>query len=273
MSSSNFYDSANRKRPAIEELIVLFKYRDLIFQLVRRDLVARYKRSVLGVAWTMLNPLGTMLILLVVFSHVFSTTEDYAAYIISGLVCWTMFSQSTSVAMHSMVWGSKLIQQIYLPRSAFVVSTILSNMVNFVLSLIPLTLIFIITGVPFHLSALLTPVLMMFLFSFSLGIALFVSSLAVFFHDIADLYPITLTAWMYLTPIMMPLEFYREILNGILLYVNPFYYIVNLFRILVFNGFVPHWQTWAATAFVSFGALIIGWIFFCRKADSFAYHV
>jgi len=93
MSTSKIYDSANRKRPAIEELLVLFQYRDLIFQLVRRDLVARYKRSVLGVAWTMLNPLGTMLILLVVFSNVFSTTENYAAYIISGIVCWTMFSQ------------------------------------------------------------------------------------------------------------------------------------------------------------------------------------
>jgi ABC-2 type transport system permease protein len=266
------YDSAKRKHPALEELLALFRYRDLIYQLVRRDIVARYKRSVLGVAWTMLNPLLTMIIMVVVFQQVFSSTENYAAYVLTGIIVWTMFSQSTSMAMSSMVWGSQLFQQIYLPRSSFVLSTILASMVNFVLSLIPLGAILIITRVPFRPSALLLPVYMVFLFSFSLGVALIISTLAVFFPDVADLYPVILMAWMYLSPILMPLEFYRQILNGLLLYINPFYYVVNLFRILVFEGFVPHWQTWAATAFVSFGALVIGWIFFCKKADSFAYH-
>jgi ABC-2 type transport system permease protein len=270
---TTIYDSAKRKHPAIEELVSLWKYRDLIYQLVRRDIVARYKRSVLGVAWTMLNPLGTMLIMVVVFSRVFRGTENYAAYVLTGIICWTMFSQSTSMAMNSMVWGSQLIKQIYVPRSSFVVSTIMASMVNFVLSLLPLFLIFAITGVQLKPSALLLPVYMLLLFSFSLGVALLISTLAVFFPDIADLYPVILTAWMYLTPIIMPLEFYREILDGILLYINPFYYIVNLFRILMLDGFVPHIQTWVATAVSSFGILIIGWIFFCLKADDFAYHI
>ena len=267
------YDSAKRKHPAIEELLALFKYRDLIFQLVRRDIVARYKRSVLGVAWTMLNPLGTMLIMVVVFSKVFDRPESYAAYVLSGVICWTMFSQSTSMSMNSMVWGSQLYKQIYLPRTSFVVSTVLAGVVNFVLSLVPLVLIMIVSKVPLHFSALLLPVFMIFLFSFSLGVALLISSLAVSFPDIADLYPVILTAWMYLTPIILPLDFYREVLNGLLLYINPFYYVVNLFRILVIDGFVPHFQTWVATAVVSFGVLIIGWLFFCKKADSFPYHV
>ena len=267
------YDSAKRKHPAIEEILALFKYRDLIFQLVRRDIVARYKRSVLGVAWTMLNPLGTMLIMVVVFSKVFDRPESYAAYVLSGVICWTMFSQSTSMSMNSMVWGSQLYKQIYLPRTSFVVSTVLAGVVNFVLSLVPLVLIMIVSKVPLHFSALLLPVFMIFLFSFSLGVALLISSLAVSFPDIADLYPVILTAWMYLTPIILPLDFYREVLNGLLLYINPFYYVVNLFRILVIDGFVPHFQTWVATAVVSFGVLIIGWLFFCKKADSFPYHV
>jgi ABC-2 type transport system permease protein len=267
------YDSAKRKHPAIEELLALFRYRDLIYQLVRRDIVARYKRSILGIAWTMLNPLGTMLIMVVVFSQVFDSAENYAAYVLTGIICWTMFSQSTSMSMSSMVWGSQLFQQIYLPRTSFVLSTILASMVNFLLSLIPLVLILFITNVPLHASALLLPIFMLFLFSFSLGMALLVSVLAVFFPDIENLYPVILTAWMYLSPIIMPLEFYRQILNGLLLYINPFYYIINLFRILVLDGFIPHWLTWGATAFVSFGVLIIGWIIFCIKADSFAYHV
>jgi ABC-type polysaccharide/polyol phosphate export permease len=146
-------------------------------------------------------------------------------------------------------------------------------MVNFVLSLVPLFLIFAITGVQLKPSALLLPIYMIFLFSFSLGVALLLSSLAVFFPDVADLYPVVLTAWMYLTPIIMPLEFYKEILNGLLLYINPFYYIVNLFRILMLDGFVPHLQTWIATGVSSFGILIIGWLLFSLKADDFAYNI
>lgn len=183
------YDTAKRKHPAIEELSSLFMYRDLIYQLVRRDIVARYKRSILGVAWTMLNPLGTMLIMVIVFSQVFHGTENYSAYVLTGIICWTMFSQSTSMAMNSMVWGSQLFQQIYLPRSSFVISTILASMVNFILSLVPLGFIFLVTGVPLRLSALLLPVFMIFLFSFSLGVALLLSTIAVFFPDVADLYP------------------------------------------------------------------------------------
>lgn len=267
------YDSAKRRHPALEELFALFQYRDLIYQLVRRDIVARYKRSILGIAWTMLNPLGTMLVLVIVFSNVFRGTENYAGYVLTGIIVWTMFSQSTSMAMSSMVWGSQLFQQIYLPRTSFVISTILASMVNFILSLVPLGLIFLVTRVPLRPSALLLPVFLIFLFSFSLGVALLISTLAVFFPDVADFYPVILTAWMYLSPIIMPLEFYRQILNGVLLYINPFYYIINLFRILIFDGFIPHFPTWGATAFVSFSVLIVGWIFFCRKADSFAYHV
>ena len=273
MSTPIIYDSEKRKHPVIEELVALYRYRDLIYQLVRRDIVARYKRSILGVAWTMLNPLGTMLIMVIVWSQVFSRAENYPAYVLTGIICWTMFSQSTSQAMHSMEWGSQLFQQIYLPRSAFVVSTIMANMVNFILSLVPLGIVLAFTGIPFHASVLLLPIFMVLLFSFSLGVALLISTLAVFFPDVADLYPVILTAWMYLTPIIMPLTFYRNILDGLLLYINPFYYIVNLFRILVLDGFIPHLMTWVATGVAAFGVLFLGWFFFCIKADSFAYNV
>ncbi len=269
---TTIYDSAKRKHPTIEELIALWRYRDLIYQLVRRDIVARYKRSILGVAWTMLNPLGTMLIMVIVFSKVFNRPDNYAGYVLSGIICWSTFSQSTNMSMRSMVWGSRLLNQIYVPKTSFVLSTVLAGMVNFVLSLVPLFLIFAFSGVQLRPSALLLPIQMIFLFSFSLGVALLVSTLAVFFPDVADLYPVLLTAWMYLTPIIMPLEFYQEILDGLLLYINPFYYIVNLFRILMLDGFVPHLQTWIATGVSSFGILIIGWIFFTLKADDFAYN-
>ena len=91
-SEEFIYDSARRGPVALEELRGIFRYRDLIFQLIRKDIVARYKRSVLGVAWTMLQPLGMMVILSVVFSTLFSQVKGYPAYILSGLIVWTFFS-------------------------------------------------------------------------------------------------------------------------------------------------------------------------------------
>src|SRR5512142_1739917 len=100
------YDSLKRGPLALEELRGVLRYRDLIFQLVRRDITARYKRSVLGIAWTMLNPLGMMVVLSVVFSQVFRTTmEGYSAYVLSGLIAWNFFSQTSSSAINALVWG------------------------------------------------------------------------------------------------------------------------------------------------------------------------
>jgi ABC-type polysaccharide/polyol phosphate export permease len=103
MANELIYDSARRGPPAIDELREIFNYRNLLFQLVRRDVLTRYKRSVLGIAWTMLNPLGIMLIMSVVFSRAFGQGITYAAYVLSGLVVWNFFSQTTNSAMVQLV--------------------------------------------------------------------------------------------------------------------------------------------------------------------------
>ena len=267
------YDSAKRKHPAIEEITALFRYRDLIYQLVRRDIVARYKRSVLGVAWTMLNPLGTMLIMVLVFSQVFQSVESYPTYVLTGIICWTMFQQSTSFAMSSMVWGSQLFQQIYLPRTAFVVSTVLASLVNFILSLIPLFLIIAFSNIQLRITLVLLPLSMLLLFAFSLGVGLLISTLAVFFPDVAEMYPVLLLAWMYLSPIIIPVEILQEVLNGWVVKLNPFNYVLNIFRQIVYHGTFPNLTDWGLAIMVSFSILIIGWVFFTKKADTFAYHV
>ncbi|MCX6025682.1 MAG: ABC transporter permease, partial [Chloroflexi bacterium] len=103
------YDSASKLSAGLEEIRQVVRYRDLVYQLVRRDILTRYKRSVLGVAWTMLNPLGTMVVLALAFSQVFGATPGYAAYVLSGLIVWSFFSQTTTAAMYSIIWGSSLI--------------------------------------------------------------------------------------------------------------------------------------------------------------------
>jgi ABC-type polysaccharide/polyol phosphate export permease len=235
--------------------------------------VARYKRSVLGVAWTMLNPLGTMLIMVLVFSRVFNEVESYSTYVLTGIICWTMFQQSTSFAMSSMVWGSRLFQQIYMPRTSFVISTVLAGLVNFILSLVPLFIIMAFSNVQFKLTLLLLPFSMLILFTFSLGVSLLVSTLAVFFPDVAEMYPVLLLAWMYLSPIIIPVEILEEVLNGLILTLNPFFYVVNIFRLLVYDGVFPSALDWGLAFLVSFIFLVSGWTLFTKKADKFAYHV
>jgi len=141
--STPIYDSSVRRAPALYEFRELWRYRNLIYQLVRRDIVTRYKRSALGIAWTMLNPLGMTIVLSIVFSQVFGANESYAAYVLTGLIPWTFFSQTTNASMIGLVWGGSLLKRIYIPRTAFAVSAIGTGLVNFVLSLVPLFIIMI----------------------------------------------------------------------------------------------------------------------------------
>ena len=229
-SRSIIYDSSKQSNLAIEELRSIFHYRDLIFQLVRRDLVTRYKRSVLGILWTMLYPLGTMLILSVVFSRVCNMQGNYPAFIMTNLIAWSFFDQTTSASLNAMLWGSSLFQRIYLPRTSFVVSTIGTGLVNTLLALIPLIFIFFVTGVPIHATIFFFPVSLFLVVAFALGIGLIISTFVAFFPDVAEMYPILLTAWMYLTPIIYPEETLAKVLGGWLLRLNPLFPVIRVFQ-------------------------------------------
>jgi ABC-type polysaccharide/polyol phosphate export permease len=266
------YDSAKRGPVALEELRGIFQYRDLIYQLVRRDIVSRYKRSVLGIAWTLLQPLGMMIILSLVFSTLFQSIKGYPAYILSGLIAWTFFAQTTNAIISQIVWGGALLRHIYMPRTSFAVSAIGTGLVNLVLSVIPLFLIMLVIGLPFRWGLLFLPISMLLLAAFSMGVGLIISTVAVHFPDVAEMYSLVLTAWMYLTPIVYPEsiipEKYRWLFN-----LNPMYHVVEMFRSPIFEGVIPGVKTLIAAAVVSLVTLIIGWLFFSKKADEFAYYV
>lgn len=268
-----FYDSDKRGHPAVEEFKVLLKYKDLILQLVRRDLVSRYKRSVLGIAWTMLNPLGTMLIMTIVFSRVFGREESYPAYILTGLVIWNFFSQTTNACMNSTLWGSEMFGKIFLPRTAFVVSAIGTGIVNLLLSLVPLFIILLFTHVSIQPSIVILPFAILLTAMFSLGVGLLLSAYSVFFPDIPEMYTIILTAWMYLSPVIVPEDILGEILNGLVLKLNPLYYLITIFRSALYYGQFPSLPIWLTAAGISFGMLFTGWFVFTKKADKFAYYV
>ncbi len=265
------YDSRNRGNFIFEETRNLFKYRELIMQLVRRDLVSRYKRSFLGVAWTMLNPLGTMLILTLVFSHLFKSVSSYPVFILSGLIGWNFFSQATTAALSQNVWGGSLLHKVYMPRTVFTVSAIGTGVVNLLLSLVPLLIIMLFLGQPFHISILFLPVSILLLTIFTLGIGLLVSTLALYFPDVVDMYHIGLTAWMYLTPIIYPAEIIPEAYRRWILVFNPMYYLVEMIRQPIYDGHIPSVNMLTISIGVSFIALIIGWLVFNWKANEFTY--
>jgi ABC-2 type transport system permease protein len=268
------YDSAQQGSAALQELREILKYRYLVVQLVRRDILTRYKRSVLGVAWTMLNPLGTMLVLTFVFSHAFGAkVVGYPAFVLSGLAAWNFFSQTTNAATLHLVWGGSLLKRIYIPRTAFAVSATGTGLVNLVLSLFPLLLIMLAIGVPIRPAFLLTPIPVLFLVFFSLGVGLLISAIAVYFADIAEMYQIALTAWMYLTPVIYPLDIIPENYRIWIVRLNPMYHLISLFRATVFEGRVPSLSEFLVAGGISLATLAAGWWFFTKRADEFAYRI
>lgn len=264
-------DSAKRVFLPVREVQEAWRYRDLILFLVRRDVTARYKRSLLGIAWTMLNPLGMMIVLSIVFSQVFRiNTEGYPAYVLSGLIAWAFFAQTSSNAINVLVWGGNLLQQIYIPRSTFAISAIGTGLVNLVLSLVPLFAVMLVIGISLHPTILLAPLAMILLGMFSLGVGLMISTIGIYFADIVEMYAILLTAWMYLTPIIYPLDILPANVQAWLRF-NPMLHLVELFRSLVFYGKLPTLENWLISIGFALATLLIGWLVFTGKSDEFAY--
>jgi ABC-type polysaccharide/polyol phosphate export permease len=270
-ASSDYYDSAHRPPAMIEELREIIRFRELLGQLVARNILVRYKRSVLGLAWTMLNPLLMMTILTVVFSNIFRiATAHYPVYVLSGLILWNFFSQTTLTGMTELLWGSGLVQRIYIPRTVFVLAAVGTGIVNLLFALIPLALIMLLTGVPLTPALLFLPIPIVLTAMFATGTALVLSILAVSFADLVDIYQVALTAWLYLTPIIYPKEIVPPSLQGLFL-LNPMYYFLELFRLPVYTAALPTIDMLLPASALALGMLALGWWVFTRNADGLAY--
>ncbi len=269
-SSPPIYDSTKRPPPAVEEAREAWRYRDLIYQLVRRDITARYKRSVLGIAWTMLNPLGMMIVLSVVFSALFPTVNSYPVFVMTALVAWNFYSQTSMAAISSLVWGGGLFQRIYLPKSAFAIAAIGTGLVNTVLALVPLVAVMLVLGVPLRPAMLVTPFTLLPLAFFSLGVGLLLSSIGIYFADVVEMYNVALMALFYASPIVYPLSQLPPKVQHLLSF-NPLVYLLELFRQPIYKGVVPEPRLWLLAYGLSLGTLLVGWLAFASKVDEFAY--
>ena len=270
----------------IKSFKVFNKYRYLLSQLVTRDFKVKYKRSVLGVLWSVLNPLLTMIILYVVFTTFFGMgktkgIKDYAVYLLSGLVIWNYFSEATNLALGAVVTNFNLLTKVYMPKYIFTLSKVLSSALNMLFSLVPLYLIVGIEAarhqVPFGWTNLLLPYDLVMVIIFSMGMGLLLSAMTVFFRDMFYIWGVVLTAWMYFSPIMYSLDFvtnkwYTGFVMTLMKF-NPMYHYLNFARkILMFNQ-VPAPSQFLYTFIFSAVMLVIGILFFRSKQDDFVYYI
>lgn len=267
------YNSAEARSPFVGELVELWRYRDLLMLLVTSSIKTRYKRSTLGVLWTLLNPLLSTLVLTIAFQAIMRfQVENYTIYLLVGLLFWTFFSQTTMQAMNTLIWGSNLLKRIYVPRTIFAVSVLGNGLINFLLSLIPLAIIMLFTRQPFYPTLLLLPFAIFLMAMFTLGLALFISTLAVFFVDVVDIYGILLQALFYLTPIIYPLSIIPDRFARFIK-LNPMTIMVELFRTLIYTGQPPSTGLVLTAVGLSIGSLLVGWWVFTKRADEFAYRL
>ena len=272
MADSDYlYDSARHANSFVTEFLALIHYRELVRQMISRSIKTRYKRSALGVIWTMLNPLLTMLVLTIVFSTLFRfQIEHYPVYILSGLLAWNFFASTTNLAMGEMLWSGDLLKRIYLPKAIFVVSTTGSGLVNMGLSMVPLLIIMLITRTPITSSMLILPVSILALTIFAMGVGFILSTIVVYFQDIMPIYEVVLMMGMYATPIIYPPEIIPERFQFITK-LNPVYYFVRFFQEPIFKGQIPSLETWITTFLIAIFTLIVGWYIFTRKVSEYAY--
>jgi ABC-type polysaccharide/polyol phosphate export permease len=271
MNSFNSYDSAAAESPFISEFRELFQYRDLIKQLIIRNIKIRYKRSIIGIAWTLLNPILTVSIQLLTFSVIFKfSTPSYAIFLVSGIIAFNFFAQTTSSAMSETTWGGSIFSRIYIPKAILVISALGTSLINFLFSLIPLTIIVLWYRHPLRQSLFILPLSILILVAFSLGIGLMLAVLAVYFHDVVETYQLLISALYFLTPVFYPISIIAESRKWMFKY-NPLYYIVEMFRQPIFDGHLPSPKMFIIATTSAVASLLIGWWAFTRKSREFAY--
>lgn len=250
-----------------------YRYRELIWALALKELKVRYKRSFLGFLWALLNPLLLMLVLTFVFSSIMATPiKHYAVFLLSMLFPFTFFSQSLSYAAESIVGNADLIKKVRVAKLVFPVAAVVSNLINLVLSLIPLALIVLVTGASFYPTWLYLPVPLLALSIFTLGATFFFAAANVFYRDVAHILQILLQIWFYATPIIFDINFIPAKYHWIFK-LNPLIFVMNGFRMSVYWGMLPTPQSIAASFVSAFLALGIGFYIFRRYQNSFVFYV
>jgi len=242
----------------LKTLSELWSYRELARVLVGKELKLRYRRSVLGFAWTMLNPLLTMLILSAVFSHLMRVQiERFPVFVLAALLPWNFFSQSATGGAYAIIYNEGLLRSVRVPRAIFPIALVSSHLVNFLLAMVPLALVMIWQGCTFSPAILLVPVPLLSIWLFTAGIALALCTGTVFFRDLGQIVEVSLTALFYLTPVLYPVSLLPGVVHR-LVQLNPLVHLVLPFRHIFHEGVAPSVEELALGAALGLAAFLGG---------------
>ena len=249
------------------------KFQPLLGELVARDIKIKYRRSVLGVLWTLLNPLFMMIILSVVFSNLFKfDIENFPLYLLSGQIIFNFYSESTSSAMSAITGNAALIKKVYVPKYLFVISRVFSSFINLMASFTALILVMVATRAELHWTVILSLIPLGLLVIFSLGVGLILSAITVRFRDIMHLYSVFLTALTYLTPVIYPMSILPSWLYKIVM-LNPLTNILIMFRNVMINNTVFDLKSLIVAVVETLVFLAIGLYVFYKNQDQFILNI
>jgi len=251
------------------DLLSLFRYGDLIRALVSRDLKVRYKRSVLGYAWTLLDPLMTMLVFILVFGVLLHmSTDHFPIYLLTGLIPWVFFANAITTSVECITSNVDLIRRVFFPREIFPLTLVVSNGINMLFGLIVILPLILIYGLPITIKIFLLPIPIFLLLLFTWGVGLFFSCLNVFFRDMTYIVPFLVQLLFFLTPIFykvqgtIPAKYV-----GIYLIANPLAVILSLFRASLMAHPIPDMKY----IFICFATCVliflVGYLFFKKNED------
>lgn len=249
------------------------KYRNLVEELVVRDIKTKYRRSILGVVWSMLNPLLMMFITAMVFSQLFRfEIKNFALYLLTGQIIFTFYSEATNFAMGSILQNSSLIKKVYVPKYLFPFSRVASCGVNLCFTLPAMLAIMIYTGQTISFKILFAVVPLVLLFIFCLGVGMLLSALAVYFRDMFHLYGVALAALNYATPIFYPISIVPQKYIWIMK-LNPLYYYLQAFRDVVYSNVIPDMSLMGLCALLAIVALVVGYYCFNKLQNQFILYI
>lgn len=216
---------------------MLFKYKDLLVLLVQRDIKLKYRRSFLGYIWSVLNPLLSMLVMVVVFSHMFSRNiENFPVYLICGNILFSFMRESSNQAMRSIVGNAALLKKVYVPKYIFTLSKVTSSLMNLVFSLGALLIVMVVTGAEFTWNCLLIAIPILELYVFCVGLGLLLAASNVFFRDVGNIWNVVTLAWMYMTPIFYDINALDPVLQVWIPKLNPMYMYITQMRSFILGG-------------------------------------
>lgn len=252
------------------------KYSFLLKQLVLRDFKVKYKRSFLGVVWSLLYPILMMAVMAIVFSNVFKFSTpgvSYLAYLLIGLTYFNYFTEASNLAMSSVVGNFSLINKVYIPKYIFPLSKCIFVGINFLLTLIPLYIVVIATGTGLCWQHILLPYSFICLFLFTVGMGFLLSTISVFLRDMFYIYGIIITIWNYLTPIMYDINIISNSTLQLLMKFNPMYQIINFARSIILYHSTPPLGQFAGCGISALVIFLVGIFIFKKKQDKFIYYV